>query len=1130
MGGATNPFEDPHPSRSRRARRAPSTLPAASLTDEPPIWAARHVEWPIPAALSLSNYQKLVKASQQAGQQLGLHSSKDGAKNPTGTGSGTTTKSSAGRRFGSGSTDTSTDETDESNYYGIGGFMSRVLNTSQGNEAKGSDTLEDRTVNTASSSGSLPLRPPRPHCVAAANGWIVAALECPGQSSSQPILRLVSRWNVRRGGGLADQWIALPPPARGDGRIRHVLVDPTASHTLLSAANGELYYIHSNATPKRAVRKLLGFGPAVDGSPVDPVSFLTGIAATAVAHRRDDTSQQSIQKGLSQDTYVTAVAWDKDKGTEGSSKPILLGTSNGEIYEYAVVSPQREESSEDKILNSRMPILLHKLSTETDESSAAAVSGIYVERLRTGLLILVATSGRHQRTRFHTFYSPHSSSFPMVLADQVHTSLTELPGSIEFADLQVCADQFAMRTATGIYYGTVDRTLSSPSVLAGGSSMVMETGLLSYSEGIVPCVSLAVTPHHWVLLTEANEVRYVNRVAQKVIQKERVDLDNNSNSSMNESALGLGSLLMDIRRPDQVWLRKARSLVHISSSQEDRDVWKFTLQKCLTNASTATAIGLSSSDRQNQRKDTVNRSTSVLSDQEIAQEALFEQAKALCTNSAQKAVVTAVRAEYHLSQGRAELAAKYLAQCPSYIEPFADTAIRLALPKLGIDDPQGYGGSWKARASLESSNFPLITYLVDNMRIGKMNEDKMTCTMIGAWLAELYLHERSEPSLQALSSSGADSETAAQHKALLSQFLDANVDNMDAKTIMKILTSHDVEAAECATFATRSGDIATAVNAALSIGSKDNSGACAALKILNEAPFQDAEPLYYKHASIFMAQAPSAATESFLALYPAGLNPLRLLPYIMRYEKLRSELARTKKGLEAAKSQGSLDPSFARGNRHDVSMGSKTSNDGLETRSNTNSNQAPSFVDDSTVSANYLEGVISQGCQSTAVYNYLISLYSNFEDEEPLYKFLSSHVASSAAVIEATTKGFLSGKWTPPVAANQELSTALDLSYALRTILGTGRHFRSAIKLYLGLGMRQQAVELALKVDPSLAREIAQESTELEERKGLWLMIAKNAATDGSSRGGKDVVSRVVSVLRDCGPDVISIEDVLPFL
>ena len=74
--------------------------------------------------------------------------------------------------------------------------------------------------------------------------------------------------------------------------------------------------------------------------------------------------------------------------------------------------------------------------------------------------------------------------------------------------------------------------------------------------------------------------------------------------------------------------------------------------------------------------------------------------------------------------------------------------------------------------------------------------------------------------------------------------------------------------------------------------------------------------------------------------------------------------------------------------------------------------------------------------------------------------------------------------------------------------------------------MRQQAVELALKVDPSLARELAQDSVELDERRRLWLMIAKNAASEGVSGGDIDVVSKVVSVLRDCGPDVLSIEDV----
>ena len=43
-------------------------------------------------------------------------------------------------------------------------------------------------------------------------------------------------------------------------------------------------------------------------------------------------------------------------------------------------------------------------------------------------------------------------------------------------------------------------------------------------------------------------------------------------------------------------------------------------------------------------------------------------------------------------------------------------------------------------------------------------------------------------------------------------------------------------------------------------------------------------------------------------------------------------------------------------------------------------------------------------------------------------------------------------------------------------------------------------------------------------------MLAKNAASEGVDRGEVDVVSKVVSVLKDCGPDVLSIEDVLPFL
>ena len=171
-------------------------------------------------------------------------------------------------------------------------------------------------------------------------------------------------------------------------------------------------------------------------------------------------------------------------------------------------------------------------------------------------------------------------------------------------------------------------------------------------------------------------------------------------------------------------------------------------------------------------------------------------------------------------------------------------------------------------------------------------------------------------------------------------------------------------------------------------------------------------------------------------------------------------------------------------------------------------------MDDNTASVTYLEGAIRLGCRSTAVYNYLIRLYSAMEDEAPLHRFLSVHIPSS-----------LSSSRGP---SRRMRSSPLDMNYALRAILKTGRHFRSAVKLYVALGMRQKAVELAINVDPSVAREITKQSSDPEEQKHLWLMIARNAAAGGSD--GKDVVASVASVLNECGPDVLSIENVLPFL
>lgn len=1040
---STNPFDDDHISTRPRTKRQVSSTRKYRTSNqkpdflaEPAIWAARNVEWPLPSSISLSNYQKLLKISEEQDLQ-------------------------------------------EDGYFS--GLMKGLgVSAATGGTVKSADGGVDDEAR------SRPLKAPR--CVATANGWIVAVLEAPG-------LRLVCRWNVRRSSGGAEHILPIPTPLRGTSsemsRIAHIFCDPTGCHTLLSAKNGEAYYLHSST---RQIQKLAGFG-------IDSASAgLTGMSATA----RTLESMPVIQQGLTPGSFITTVAWDRERGTEGYTKKIMLGTNLGELYEYAMISPTAAMEGNNELDESpKLPILLHKLHAQSSEYEIAPVSGLYFERttssVSSGMIILATTSGRNKRTRLFSFYAA-VTAFRDVLTkstnqanEWAHSSLLELPGSIDFCQLQLCNDQFALKTATGIYYGRLDRGNAAPSSAAG---IIVDAGMMVYGSEIIPelPVSIALTPHHLITLGESMEVRFINRVAQKVVQKERVDWI--SSQTLDESSLAVGELLMDIRRPDQVWLRKARTLVHISSSAEDRDVWKFTLQKCLEMPTGRSKMT------------TTDYRSNGLSAEEKAQEALFTHAKSLCSNSTQKAVVTAVRAEYHLSQGRAELAAKYLAQCPPTLAPFCDTSIRLALPMLGIDDTHGF--SAKAKASLAGSNMALINYLSDKMRMGKLNDDLVTCTMIGAWLTELYLHERERGQ--------------QKHLALLHPFLSSHVHNMDAKTIMRVLSSHDVSATECAEYASSSGDLGSAVNAAMCVGSDGMTGAYDTLRILNDSSFETAEPFYYKHAPTLLARAPLAASKSFLSRYSQGLSPTKLLPSIMHYERKRKD----------RKAAIGLHPDNATEKHVEADPldnlrveGSTSLSDGVEIHiGQLKVKQAVTFVDDETASFKYLEGVIKLGCRSSAIYSYLISLYVAMDDEEPLLKFLITQVPGAASLLSVTTRTFLDRDGTSQ--NDEDIVSPLDMSYALRTILETGRHFRSAIKLYMGFGMRQQAVELALKVDPSLARDMAREAADNQERKRLWLMIARNAA--GDNRGGKDVVAKVVAVLKDCGPDVLSIEDVLPFL
>ena len=55
-----------------------------------------------------------------------------------------------------------------------------------------------------------------------------------------------------------------------------------------------------------------------------------------------------------------------------------------------------------------------------------------------------------------------------------------------------------------------------------GGRGVVDAGILLYDSADI-LTSISIAPHHFITLGETNEVRFINRVVMKTIQKERVD-------------------------------------------------------------------------------------------------------------------------------------------------------------------------------------------------------------------------------------------------------------------------------------------------------------------------------------------------------------------------------------------------------------------------------------------------------------------------------------------------------------------------------------------------------------------------------------------------------------------------------
>lgn len=126
-----------------------------------------------------------------------------------------------------------------------------------------------------------------------------------------------------------------------------------------------------------------------------------------------------------------------------------------------------------------------------------------------------------------------------------------------------------------------------------------------------------------------------------------------------------------------------------------------------------------------------------------------------------------------------------------------------------------------------------------------------------------------------------------------------------------------------------------------------------------------------------------------------------------------------------------------------------------------------------------------------AVHNFLLSLFVKAEDESMLLEFLDFPDA------------------------------AYDREYALRLCTKEDKT-RACVLIYSSMGLYEEAVELALKVDLQLAQDNADKSQEdAELRKKLWLRIARHVVEkEKNIKQAMAFLSRV---------ELLKIEDILPF-
>ncbi|KAE9588534.1 putative transcription factor C2H2 family [Lupinus albus] len=306
----------------------------------------------------------------------------------------------------------------------------------------------------------------------------------------------------------------------GEQSIHRVFVDPGGSHciaTVVGPGGAETFYTHAKWTKPRVLSRL---------------------------------------KGL----VVNAVAWNRQQITEVSTKEVIIGTENGQLYELAVDEKDKKEKYIKFLFElAELPEAFMGLQMET----ASIING-------TRYYVMAVTP-----TRLYSFtgFGSLETVFSSYVDRTVH--FMELPGEIPNSELHFYIKQrravhFAWLSGAGIYHGGLNFG-GQHSSSGGNENFIENKALLNYSklsegsEEVKPS-SMALSEFHFLLLL-GNKVKVVNRISEQIIEELQFDQTSDSASK------GIIGLCSDATA-GLFYAFDQNSIFQVSINDEGRDMWK----------------------------------------------------------------------------------------------------------------------------------------------------------------------------------------------------------------------------------------------------------------------------------------------------------------------------------------------------------------------------------------------------------------------------------------------------------------------------------------------------------------------------------------------------------------------------